>query len=128
MVPLVLDLVVVTAFVLIGRRTHDEGLVSLGTLHAWWPFLVALLVGWLTARQLRRPLDRPAAGALVWLITLLLGMGLRSLTGQGTALPFVVVATLTLGAGLLGWRVIVRWVAARRVRAGAPGGSGPPLG
>jgi hypothetical protein len=31
-------------------------------------------------------------------------MALRSLTDAGTAFPFVVVATIALGALLLGWR------------------------
>lgn len=42
---------------------------------------------------------------MIWIVTLVLGMGLR-VAGQGTALPFLLVATLVLGAGLLGWRLI----------------------
>jgi hypothetical protein len=44
-------------------------------------------------------------------------MLLRRLTGDGTAWPFVVVATVVLGALLLGWRAgaqVVRSRAARR--------------
>lgn len=100
------DLLVVTAFVLIGRRTHEEGLASTATLHALWPFLLALVAGWLVARWRQLPLAGWRAGALLWVLTLVLGMGLRAVTGQGTALSFVIVATLTLGAGLLGWRLI----------------------
>lgn len=104
--PYVLDLLVITAFVLIGRVTHEEGLASLGSLHALWPFLLALVAGWVATRSLHLRLTGPRAGALLWLITLFLGMGLRALSGQGTALPFLIVATLVLGAGLLGWRLI----------------------
>lgn len=111
-----LDLLVVTTFVLIGRRTHEEGLVSAGTLHALWPFLLALVVGWIAVRLLHLPLEEWRAGGLLWMATLALGMGLRAATGQGTALPFVLVATLTLGAGLFGWRLI--GILLRR--AGAP--------
>lgn len=102
---LALDLVVVVVFVLIGRATHEEGVLAVGTLVALWPFVLALLIGWLvTARRL--PPRSLRAGALIWAVTVLLGLGLRALTGQGTALPFIVVATLVLGAGLLGWRLI----------------------
>lgn len=104
--PYVLDLLVVTVFVLIGRVTHEEGLASLGSLHALWPFLLALVAGWVAAQSLHLRLTGLRAGALLWLITLFLGMGLRALSGQGTALPFLIVATLVLGAGLLGWRLI----------------------
>nr|WP_281497278.1 DUF3054 domain-containing protein [Ornithinimicrobium sp. F0845] len=99
-------MIVVAVFVLIGRATHEEGFAWSGTLQALWPFVVALLAGWLAARALRLPLTTPRAGGVVWPVTLVLGMGLRALSGQGTALPFMIVATLVLGAGLLGWRLI----------------------
>jgi hypothetical protein len=41
-------------------------------------------------------------------------MLLRAASGQGTALPFIVVATLTLLLALVGWRVVAAIV--RRVR------------
>jgi hypothetical protein len=43
-----------------------------------------------------------------------IGMLLRALTGAGTALPFVIVATITLGAFLLGWRALVALIAKLR--------------
>ena len=114
-----LDLLVVIAFVLIGRATHEEGIASLGTLHALWPFLVALLIAWAGLRPLQLPLPGIRAGVLIWIVTLFGGMGLRVLSGQGTALPFVIVATLVLAAGLLGWRAIGILLA--RSRPGSPG-------
>jgi membrane protein implicated in regulation of membrane protease activity len=45
-----------------------------------------------------------------------LGMLLRRLTGDGTAWPFVVVATVVLAALLLGWRAAVRVVRSRELR------------
>lgn len=101
-----LDVLVVIAFVLIGRATHEEGLASLGTLHALWPFLVAVVVAWIALTPLHLPLPGIRAGVLIWIVTLFGGMGLRALSGQGTALPFLIVATLVLAAGLLGWRAI----------------------
>lgn len=95
-----------TGFVLIGRLTHEEGLASIGTLHALWPFLVALGVGWAAVASLRLPFSGLRAGALLWLLTLCVGMGLRAVSGQGTALPFLIVATRVLGGGFLGWRLV----------------------
>lgn len=105
------DLIVVVAFVLIGRATHEEGIVSTGSLHALWPFLLALGVAWLAIRPLGLPLTGLRAGGLIWLVTLLSGIGLRAVSGQGTALPFLIVATFVLAAGLLGWRAVATLVA-----------------
>lgn len=105
-VPYLLDLLVVTVFVLIGRATHDEGILSTGSLHTLWPFLLALAVAWVAVRPLGLPLTSLRAGGLIWLVTLFGGMGLRAASGQGTALPFLIMATLVLAAGLLGWRLI----------------------
>lgn len=112
-----LDPLVVIIFVLAGRATHEDGFSFGGTLQTLWPFLVGLLVGWLLARAVRWPLVRLPAGTLVWLSTLGVGMGLRAMSGQGTALPFVVVATLVLAAGLIGWRLVARLAAGRDRRA-----------
>ena len=110
-VPYLLDLAVVTVFVLTGRATHDDGVLSTGSLHALWPFLLALGVAWLAIRPLALPLTGLRAGGLIWLVTLLGGIGLRALSGQGTALPFLVVATLVLAVGLLGWRGVATLLA-----------------
>jgi FtsH-binding integral membrane protein len=48
------------------------------------------------------------AGAGAWLGTVVLGMVLRVVAGQGTAVAFVVVALVFLGLFLLGWRVLAR--------------------
>ena len=45
---------------------------------------------------------------VVWVATVVIGMLLRKLTGQGTAVSFIVVASLTTVALLLGWRAIAR--------------------
>ena len=60
-------------------------------------------------------------GLIVWVATLVVGMLLRLVTGQGTAVAFIVVAMLTLAVLLLGWRAIA-WAAIRlraRGRVGA---------
>ena len=64
-------------------------------------------------------------GPPVWLATVFAGMALRSVVGQGTALPFVIVATTFLGAALLGWRLVV-WLLGRRHRVAPPRDASPP--
>lgn len=45
---------------------------------------------------------------LVWLSTVVVGMGLRAGIGAGTALSFILVATGATGLLLLGWRALAR--------------------
>src|SRR3954465_11512755 len=88
-VALVLPLV----FVAIGRASHGEDVGGFfGTL---LPFLVGLQSGWLL-RSGRPPVALVPSGLVVWASTLVLGMLLRALTGQGVALSFIVVAALVL--------------------------------
>lgn len=106
-----LDVVIVAVFTLVGRRTHDEPLDPAGWWHTAWPFLVGLLVGWVLVVLARRRWPTTLVeGMPVWTTTVVLGMALRAFTGQGTALPFVIVATLFLGATLLGWRLVARLI------------------
>lgn len=52
----------------------------------------------------------------VWVVTVAAGgMLLRAMSGQGTALPYVVVATLALLATLVGWPLVAAVV--RRSRS-----------
>lgn len=48
-----LDAVLVLVFVLIGRGSHDEGSALIGLLTTLWPFLAALLLGWVVTRSWR---------------------------------------------------------------------------
>jgi Protein of unknown function (DUF3054) len=101
------DLTLVSAFAVIGRLSHAEGLTLSGWWHTAWPFLAGLLVGWAV---IGRRSDGPsragsvAAGLVVWPSTVVLGMILRRLSDQGTALSFTVVATIVVGLMLLGSR------------------------
>ncbi|PSL37807.1 Protein of unknown function (DUF3054) [Labedella gwakjiensis] len=114
---LAVDVVLVVAFAALGRRTHDDGDVlgpgGLGLAQTAWPFLVALAVGWAVARAWRRPLAPLRSGLPIWVTTVVGGLLLRLVSGQGTAPAFIVVATLTLGLLLVGWRAVAALVARR---------------
>ena len=113
---LALDAALVVAFAAIGRATHDDGGAGvlgaggIGLATTAWPFLAALVAGWLVSLAWRRPAAPLRTGVPVWLVTVVGGMLLRALSGQGTALPFVVVATLALLALLVGWRLLAALV------------------
>lgn len=56
-------------------------------------------------------------GVVVWLGAVVFGMILRVLSGQGTQFSFIVVATLVLGAFLLGWRALAPLVVRIRTKS-----------
>ncbi len=109
----VIDVLCVTGFAAVGRASHDEAVFA-GLVSTAWPFLVALVAGWLVTLAWRRPLAPAHTGLGVWVVTVAGGMLLRALTGAGTAPAFIVVATLTLGALLVGWRAIAALARRRR--------------
>lgn len=105
---LVIDLVLVSLFALVGRRSHEESLSLAGWWTTAWPFLAGVVLGWLLATALRLAPGSLAGGGVVWVSTVVAAMLLRTATGAGTAAPFVVVATLTTGLLLLGSRLVPR--------------------
>lgn len=107
----------VFVFAVIGRASHDEGVFGAwgaGLAQTAWPFLAALAAGWLIALAWRAPLAPVRTGLPVWAVTVVGGMLLRAASGQGTAVPFIVVAALTLLVLLVGWRVVAHLVRRRR--------------
>ncbi|WP_280500833.1 DUF3054 domain-containing protein [Nocardia farcinica] len=109
----VVDVVLVALFCAIGRRSHDEAVLA-GLAKTLWPFAVGLALGWLLAvlvsRQRRVPFAPTAVwptAVLVWAGTLVGGMLLRVVAGQGTAPSFVLVAGTVLALFLIGWRAAV---------------------
>lgn len=110
LIALGLDLILVLVFAAIGRAEHDKGNVVLGVLDTAWPFLVGAAIGWGLVHQLSgREATSIGPGITVWLSTVLFGMILRQVTGDGTAFSFIVVATLVLGVFLLGSRALQAW-------------------
>lgn len=107
---LTLDVLLVVVFAITGRASHTEGL-NLGEIWVTaWPFLAGLALSWLATRAWRRPFGAPWPGAGLWVGTVAIGMLLRLVSGAGTALPFVIVATITLAVFLIGWRGIAALV------------------
>src|SRR5689334_18285370 len=102
----VLDCCCVLVFVVIGRASHTRGESLAGVASTAWPFLAGLAGGWIAARAWRRPLVLWPAGVGAWLGTVAVGMVLRVVSGQGTAVAFVVVALVFLGLFLFGWRAL----------------------
>ena len=107
-----IDVVVVLVFAIAGRGTHAEEHPFLGVLDTAWPFLAATVVGSLIARGWRNPYGWTTA-IIVWLSTVLLGMGLRLLSGDTAAWPFWIVTFVFLGIFLVGWRLVARKVTNR---------------
>jgi hypothetical protein len=120
LVPLVVDALLVILFCAIGRRSHNEAVIT-GLLKTVWPFAIGLAVGWVVAvaaaRRMSGEEGRAArfdgtalwpTGFLVWLGTLGGGMVLRAISGQGTAFSFVIVAACVLALFLLGWRAAIK--------------------
>lgn len=110
------DLTAVLAFAAAGRRSHDEGLTAAGLAQTAWPFLTGTLVGWLLIRGWRRPTALRPTGLTVWLCAVAIGMALRKATGAGTAAGFIVVASVSIGALLLGWRAVPAAIRKRVLR------------
>ncbi|WP_309104348.1 DUF3054 domain-containing protein [Microbacterium sp.] len=120
---IILDALLVLVFAAIGRASHQED--PAGFLLTAWPFLVALLIGHALAALLGGRPRRPWSvrwGAIVWIATVAAGMLLRVVSGDTAQLPFIIVATLTLGVFLVGWRTAAGWLRRRR-GASSTGGS-----
>ncbi len=114
------DFLLILLFAAIGRDAHSRGDIITGVFSTAWPFLAGAGVAWLALRLWRFPLGLLPAGVGVWIGAVLLGMILRSITGQTVVPAFVVVATISLGLFLVGYRGLIllirRWSASRNGR------------
>jgi hypothetical protein len=99
---------------MIGRASHAEQLTAAGVWQTAWPFLAGLVLGWLVTRPWRAPFAPVRTGIGLWAMTVVGGMLLRGVSGQGTAVAFIVVASIVLLVFLLGWRAIAALVARSR--------------
>jgi len=117
---LAFDAALICIFAAVGRRSHAETGALLSVLATAWPFLAGMAAGWLISLlALRRAPLTVRDGIPVWLCAVTIGMALRGLTHAGTAFSFIVVATLFLGAMLLGWRAVAMLTARRALQTQA---------
>lgn len=117
---LIVDAVLVLIFAAIGRASHNED--PLGFLLTAWPFLVALVAGHALAALVPARPRRPWSlgwGLIVWIVTVAGGMLLRIASGDTSEVPFIIVATLVVGAFLIGWRLLAMLVRRRRPHPGS---------
>ena len=111
------DVFLLLLFVVIGRSNHHDGLRIAGVANTLWPFATGLLVGWVRVRRTHRDPLSQSGGALIVLTTVAIGMILRVVSGQGTAISFIIVATLFLSLFLLGWRLVLTAATTRGKKA-----------
>jgi hypothetical protein len=97
------DLICVLVFAAVGRSSHREANDLIGIASTAWPFLVGTMVGSVAARTWRNPIAL-RTGVVVWACTVVVGMGLRMVSGRGFSPAFVLVASIALAVLLLGWR------------------------
>lgn len=107
----VLDLAVIVVFVVLGRTEHDstaveDGSAITGLVTTLAPFAIALGAAWAHPSVRRAPLA-VRSGVVIWMVSLVGGLALRSLVvGDGIAPAFIVVAAGFTALGLIGWRSI----------------------
>lgn len=107
------DAVLILVFASIGRDAHQRGEIVTGVFLTAWPFLAGAALAWLWGKVRQHPLSL-SAGVAVWLSAVAGGMILRALTGQTVVVAFVIVALLSLGLLLVGYRALLALV--RRMR------------
>ena len=103
-----IDVAMVLAFVAIGRAHHQDGESLRGLAHTAWPFLVGLVVGWLVASRVGSTTRVAIVGVVVAAVTTVIGMALRLVSGQGSAVAFVCVALCFLGVTMVCSRLLVQ--------------------
>ena len=107
------DAVLILVFAAIGRDAHQRGEIVTGVFLTAWPFLAGAALAWASGKVRRHPLSL-SAGVAVWLSAVAGGMIIRALTGQTVVVAFVLVALLSLGLLLVGYRALLALV--RRIR------------
>lgn len=110
------DLICLIAFAFGGKSSHEASDSTWVVLAIVWPFVVAAAVGWAGAMwNGMRGLRVWPGGVLILVVTYVLGMALRDVSGRGLAPGFLIVAAVFLTVTMLGWRAA--YAAAVRRRA-----------
>ena len=101
------DALCVLLMVVIGTRNHDTDTGITGILFVAAPFWIATSLAHL-APLLQRKNRKEQNAYMAWGYTVVMGMVLRNMVfNRGTATPFVIVATLVLGAFIVGGRYVL---------------------
>jgi hypothetical protein len=109
-----LDAALVAVFVLIGTRNHDTNTGAGGVSGVAAPFLIGLVVGWLTTRAWTQPTS-VKTGVVIWIVTIVVGVLLRRfLWDDSAAGAFIVVAAVFNAFTLVGWRVLRENISKRK--------------
>lgn len=109
---ILVDVALICVFAAIGRAAHGGN--PLGFPDTAWPFLAAAAVGWLGIAMAGRPGVSVQAGLLLWIVTVVGGMTMRTVVGDGADPAFILVASVVLLVFLVGWRVIAGSILRRR--------------
>ena len=105
-VALAIDVALIEVFVLIGRHAHGHGLDLGGVVSTSWPFQAGLGCGWALVMIRHSSPRRLTTGVVLSVITVVVAMALRMVSGQGTTPVFVVVALVFVDLFLVGWRAL----------------------
>jgi hypothetical protein len=121
---LLLDVAWIVLFAIIGRQSHNEGTALAGIVGVAWPFLIGYVVGAFALRLQRAP--RSLVRIIpVWLLTIVIGMAIRTIQkGRAPDMAFIIVATIALAVGFIGWRLIVAGICRRRAARADDAGAG----
>ena len=112
--PFVIDALLIVVFVFIGTRNHDTDKDLAGVLSTSAPFIIGLACGWWAASGWKNPFA-VQTGIVVWMATVVIGMLLRNfMWDRGTAVAFIIVATVFNALTLIGWRVVRENITQRR--------------
>jgi len=109
-----IDFLAILIFVLIGRDAHKHSFTIGGIASTLWPFAAGLLLSWLYLRLRHLDATSRRSGAIIVLATVTIGMILRVVSGQGTALTFIIVALIFLSLMLIGWRELISIISRRK--------------
>lgn len=112
-----LDLLLICVFAAVGRASHGQDPVAF--FNTAWPFLAAAAVGWVGVAIAGRPGVAVQSGLLIWIVTVIGGMTMRTVSGGGVEASFVLVAATVLLIFLVGWRGIARLILRGRRRGDA---------
>ena len=105
--PFAVDLAAVLVFVAVGRRSHDEASSLGGYLTTAAPFLLGAAASWATI-AVSRPGGWLLPAATAWVVTVAIGVLLRSFAfGDGAPPSFIVVTAIVLAMLIVGGRALV---------------------